>query len=163
MTGTVDGPGHPVDADGLQKRRLPRFFSEVRGGDVVEKVTVEKLPVTKDVAGAKRWTEEKGEFVQISHREEIRHLALFEIKKGFFRGSHYHRHKEEVFYIVCGRIRARFVDTETDERGEFVLKEGDKIRIEPLCGHLLEGVEDSIVVEYSPQFYDIEDNFRIEL
>ena len=130
---------------------------------MMDKVIVEKLPVTKNIAGAKRWTEEKGEFVQISHWEEIRHLALFEIKKGFFRGSHFHRQKEEVFYVVRGRIRARFVDTETDERGEFVLEEGDKIRIEPLCGHILHGLEDSMVVEYSPQFYDIEDNFRIEI
>jgi dTDP-4-dehydrorhamnose 3,5-epimerase-like enzyme len=129
----------------------------------MDKVIIEKLPVTKNIAGAKRWTEEKGEFVQISCREEIRHLALFEIKKGFFRGSHFHRQKEEVFYIVRGRIRARFVDTETNEKGESILEEGDKIRIKPLCGHILHGLEDSMVVEYSPQFYDIEDNFRIEL
>jgi dTDP-4-dehydrorhamnose 3,5-epimerase-like enzyme len=130
---------------------------------MMDKVIIEKLPVTKNIAGAKRWTEEKGEFVQISHLEEIRHLALFEIKKGFFRGSHYHRQKEEIFYIVSGRIRARFVDTETNERGESILEEGDKIRIKPLCGHILHGLEDSIVVEYSPQFYDIEDNYKIDL
>jgi len=129
----------------------------------MDKVSVEKLPVTKNIAGAKRWTEEKGEFVQISHQEEIRHLALFEIKKGFFRGSHYHREKEEIFYIARGRIRARFVDTETNESGESILEEGDKMRIKPLCGHILHGLEDSMVVEYSPQFYDIEDNFRIEI
>jgi dTDP-4-dehydrorhamnose 3,5-epimerase-like enzyme len=130
---------------------------------MMDKVIIEKLPVTKNIAGAKRWTEEKGEFVQISHLEEIRHLALFEIKKGFFRGSHYHRQKEEIFYIVSGRIRARFVDTETDERGESLLQAGDKIRIKPLCGHILHGLKDSIVVEYSPQFYDMEDNYRIDL
>jgi dTDP-4-dehydrorhamnose 3,5-epimerase-like enzyme len=130
---------------------------------MMDKVIIEKLPVTKNIAGAKRWTEEKGEFVQISHLEEIRHLALFEIKKGFFRGSHYHRDKEEVFYVVRGRIRARFVDTETKEREESILEEGDKIRIKPLCGHILHGLEDSMVVEYSPQFYDIDDNYRIEL
>jgi dTDP-4-dehydrorhamnose 3,5-epimerase-like enzyme len=130
---------------------------------MMDKVIIEKLPVTKNIAGAKRWTEEKGEFVQISHLEEIRHLALFEIKKGFFRGSHYHRKKEEVFYVVRGRIRARFVDTETKERGESILEEGDKIRIKPLCGHILHGLEGSMVVEYSPQFYDIDDNYRIEL
>ncbi len=130
---------------------------------MMDKVSVEKLPVTKNIAGAKRWTEEKGEFVQISHREEIRHLALFEIKKGFFRGSHYHRKKEEVFYVVRGRIRARFVDLRQMRRGESILEEGDKIRIKPLCGHILHGLEDSMVVEYSPQFYDIEDNYRIEL
>jgi dTDP-4-dehydrorhamnose 3,5-epimerase-like enzyme len=130
---------------------------------MMDEVTIEKLPVTKNITGAKKWTEEKGEFVQISHLEEIRHLALFEIKKGFFRGSHYHRQKEEIFYVFRGKIRAYFVDTVTDERGESILEEGDKIRIKPLCGHILHGLEDSIVVEYSPQFYDIEDNYKIDL
>jgi hypothetical protein len=51
----------------------------------------------------------------------------------------------------------------TDERGESILEEGDKIWIKPLCGHILHGLEDSIVVEYSPQFYDIEDNYKIDL
>jgi hypothetical protein len=38
--------------------------------------------VTKDVPGEKRWEEERGTFVQIMYREEARHLAVFEIRKG---------------------------------------------------------------------------------
>ncbi len=129
----------------------------------MDKVIIEKLPVTKNITGAKRWTEEKGEFVQISYLEEIKHLALFEIKKGFFRGSHYHQKKEEIFYIFSGKIKAEFVDMETNERGESILEEGDKIRIKPLCGHVFHGVEDTLVVEYSPQVYEIEDNYKIDL
>lgn len=129
----------------------------------MDKVIIEKLPVTKNITGAKRWTEEKGEFVQISYLEEIRHLALFEIKKGFFRGSHYHQEKEEIFYIFSGKIKAKFVDMETNERGESILEEGDKIRTKPLCGHIFHGLEDTVVVEYSSQFYDMEDNYKIEL
>jgi dTDP-4-dehydrorhamnose 3,5-epimerase-like enzyme len=129
----------------------------------MDKVIIEKLPVTKKITGAKRWTEEKGEFVQISYLEEIRHLALFEIKKGFFRGSHYHQEKEEIFYIFSGKIKAKFVDMETNERGESILQEGDKIRIKPLCGHIFHGLDDTVVVEYSPQVYEIEDNYKIDL
>ena len=129
----------------------------------MDKVIIEKLPVTKNITGAKRWEEERGEFVQISYLEEIKHLALFEIKKGFFRGSHYHQEKEEIFYIFSGKIKAKFVDMETNERGESILEEGDKIRIKPLCGHTFHGLEDTVVVEYSPQFYDMEDNYKIEL
>ena len=129
----------------------------------MDKVTIEKLPITKDIPGAKRWEEERGEFVQISYLEEIKHLALFEIKKGFFRGNHYHQEKEEIFYIFSGKIKAKFVDMETNERGESILEEGDKIRIKPLCGHVFHGVEDTLVVEYSPQVYEIEDNYKIEL
>ena len=49
----------------------------------MDKVTVEKLPNTKEIPGAKRWEEERGEFVQVAYQETMRHLAVFEIKKGY--------------------------------------------------------------------------------
>ncbi len=129
----------------------------------MDKVSVERLVVNKDSPGAKRWNEERGEFVQVAYREEIWHLALFEIKKGFSRGNHYHQKKEEIFYIHSGRIKAQFVDMETHERGEYILEKGDKLRIKPLCGHVFHGLEDTLVVEYSPQVYDIRDGYRIDV
>ena len=63
----------------------------------MDKVIIETLPTGKKREGPKRWNEKRGEFVQISFREKIGHLAFFEIKKGFSRGSHYHKRKEEVF------------------------------------------------------------------
>ena len=128
----------------------------------MEKVTVERLPNTKDVVGAKRWTEERGEFVQISYQEEIRHLALFEIRKGFSRGGHYHAKKEEIFYIVSGKIKARLWDLDTQEREDCVFEEGNRIRIQPRCGHLFNALKDTVVVEYSPQVYDPEDSYGID-
>jgi len=129
----------------------------------MEKVTIEKLPCTKKVRGAKRWEEERGEFVQIAYQEEIHHLALFEIRKGFTRGDHYHRKKEEIFYIFHGRLRALFMDMETLQKEERVFEAGDKIKIAPLCGHLFNGLEDTWVVEYSPQVYEEEDSYKINL
>jgi len=97
----------------------------------MEKVVIEKLPNTKEDPGAKRWEEEKGEFVQIAYQEEIHHLALFEIRKGFSRGNHYHRKKEEIFYIFHGKLKALFMDMEILQKEERVLEKGDKIRITP--------------------------------
>jgi len=128
----------------------------------MEKVTVERLPNTKDVVGAKRWTEERGEFVQISYQEEIRHLALFEIRKGFSRGGHYHAKKEEIFYIVSGKIKARLWDLDTQEKEEGVFKKGDRVRIQPRCGHLFDALKDTVVVEYSPHVYEPEDSYVID-
>ena len=128
----------------------------------MEKVTVERLPNTKDVVGAKRWTEERGEFVQISYQEEIRHLALFEIRKGFSRGGHYHAKKEEIFYIVSGKIKARLWDLDTQEKEEGVFEKGDRVRIQPRCGHLFDALKDAVVVEYSPQVYEPEDSYIID-
>jgi dTDP-4-dehydrorhamnose 3,5-epimerase-like enzyme len=121
---------------------------------------IEFLPETKDLEGAKRWEEEKGEFAQIAYDEEMRHLAYFEIKKGFWRGKHYHEKKDETFYVVSGAVRAVFVNLDTEEREEYTLQKGQRIRVKPRIWHVFYGLEDATVVEYSPQKYDKNDAFR---
>jgi dTDP-4-dehydrorhamnose 3,5-epimerase-like enzyme len=129
----------------------------------MNKVTIEKLPNTKEIRGAKRWEEERGEFVQVAYEEAIRHLAAFEIRKRSSRGNHYHEKKEEIFYVFQGRIKATFIDMDTLQKQERILEKGDKIRVKPRCGHLFYGLEDTLVIEYSPQVYDKEDSYKINL
>ncbi len=129
----------------------------------MEKVVIEKIPPAKEVQGAKRWEEEKGEFVQVAYQEEIHHLALFEIRKGFSRGDHYHRKKEEIFYVFYGKVRALFMDMESLQKEERVLEKGERIRIKPLCGHFFYAMEDALLVEYSPQVYEEDDRYKISL
>lgn len=132
-------------------------------GDLMSKVITEELPNTKEVPGAKRWEEERGEFVQIAYQEAMHHLAAFEIKKGFSRGGHYHKNKEEIFYVFRGKIKASFLDMDTLQKNEKILEKGDKIRVNPRCGHFFYGLEDAVIIEYSPQVYDKEDSYKIDL
>lgn len=129
----------------------------------MDKVFIEKLPETKEIDGAKRWNEERGEFAQISYREDIGHVAIFELKKGHFRGSHFHKEKEEVFYIVSGTIRSIFMDMDTKERKEHILEKGHRIRVQTGTAHIFYGIDDALVVEYSPQYYDKKDAFPVDL
>jgi dTDP-4-dehydrorhamnose 3,5-epimerase-like enzyme len=129
----------------------------------MDKVRVEKLPNTKEITGAKRWEEERGEFVQVAYRETMRHLAVFEIRKGYARGEHYHEEKEEIFYVFRGKIRASFIDMDTLQKDQRILEKGDKIRVKTRCGHRFHGLEDALVIEYSPQVYDKEDTFKVDL
>ncbi len=126
------------------------------------KFTIDKLPNTREIPGAKRWDEDRGEFVQVAYQEEMRHLAVFEIKKGFSRGNHYHKKKEEIFYIFDGRLRAIFLDMDTREKGEKILEKGDRLRLKPRCGHLFIALEDTLVIEYSPQVFDPADSYKID-
>ena len=128
----------------------------------MNKVTIEKLPHTREIPGAKRWDEERGEFVQVAYREEMRHLAVFEIRKGFSRGGHYHEKKEEIFYIFDGKIRAVFMDMDTQQREEKTLDKGDRLRLKPRCGHIFLALQDTLIVEYSPQVFDPADNYKID-
>ena len=130
---------------------------------MMDKVQIQKIPYTSEMVGAKRWEEERGEFVQIAYKEEIRHLALFEIRKGFSRGSHYHEAKEEIFYVISGKMKGIFLDMDSVQKEEYVLEKGDKIRIKPRCGHIFYGLEEVLVVEYSPQILDVNDSYRIDL
>ena len=129
----------------------------------MDKVTIEKLPNTKEIPGAKRWEEERGEFVQIAYQETMHHLAAFEIRKGYSRGNHYHEKKEEIFYVFQGKIKALLIDMDTLQKEEKILEKGDKIRVKTRCGHLFYGLEDALVIEYSPQVYDQEDTYKINL
>ena len=135
----------------------------MRHGNLMNKVTIERLPGLKEIPGAKRWEEERGEFVQVAYQETMHHLAAFEMRKGFSRGNHYHKRKEEIFYVFRGKINASFLDMDTLEREEKVLQKGDKIRIRPRCGHLFYGWEDTVVIEYSPQVYEKDDSYKIDL
>ena len=90
-------------------------------------------------------------------------MAAFEIRKGFSRGNHYHEKKEEIFYIFQGRIKVSFLDMDTLQKEERILEKGDKIRVKPRCGHLFYGLEDTLVIEYSPQVYDKEDTYKVNV
>ena len=129
----------------------------------MDKVTIEKLPNTKEIPGPKRWEEERGEFVQVAYQETMHHLAVFEIKKGYFRGEHYHEKKEEIFYVFRGKIKASLIDMDTLQKEEKILEKGDRIRVKPRCGHRFHALEDTLVVEYSPQVYDKEDTYKVTL
>jgi dTDP-4-dehydrorhamnose 3,5-epimerase-like enzyme len=147
----------------MNSRRSLRAGFEARQENIMDKLTIERLPDTKEIQGAKRWEEKRGEFVQVACGEAMHHLAAFEIKKGYSRGNHYHEKKEEIFYVFQGKIKASFIDMDTLKKEEKVLEKGDKIRVKPRCGHLFYGLEDTLVIEYSPQVYEKEDTFKIEL
>lgn len=138
-------------------------FATIEKERAMNKVIIEELPDTKEIPGAKRWKEERGEFVQVAFQEEIHHLAAFEIRKGYARGSHYHEKKEEIFYVFRGKIKASFMDMDTLQKEERILKKGDRIRVMPRCGHLFYGLEDTLVIEYSPQVYNKEDSHQVKL
>jgi len=69
----------------------------------------------------------------------------------------------EVFYVVSGTIRAVFADLGSGGRETRILEKGMKVRVGTRVGHRFEGIEDSLVIEYSPQYYDKTDALRADL
>lgn len=74
---------------------------------------------------------------------------------------HFHKNKDETWYVMRGLFKLRLIDTRTGSVSETLLQRGDSIRIYPLTIHQLEALEDaSEILEASTPDSD-EDNYRV--
>ena len=77
------------------------------------------------------------------------------LKKGFRCSIHYHKKKDETFYIIKGKVLM-----ETDGKKQTMLP-GDSIHITPMLKHRFTGLENSEIMEFSTHHED-EDSYRVE-
>ena len=76
------------------------------------------------------------------------------IKKGHRCSIHYHKAKDETFYILSGGIMLEIFDDTV------VLKKGDIYRLSPNSIHRFTGLEDSEILEISTHHED-SDSYRL--
>jgi mannose-6-phosphate isomerase-like protein (cupin superfamily) len=74
---------------------------------------------------------------------------------------HFHKDKDETWFVNAGTFIVRWIDTKTSTLHEKVLSEGDVWHNPPLQPHQLEAlVPDSMIFEVSTAD-SVEDNYRI--
>ena len=74
---------------------------------------------------------------------------------------HYHKLKDETFYIQSGRILLRYSDgDEMAYADDIILTKGDKFHIYQGLRHQMLALEDTELFEFSTQHFD-EDSYRI--
>lgn len=81
-------------------------------------------------------------------------------KKGAKFSMHYHMIKDETWYVQEGEFIYRWIDTESAEVNEQILKVGDSVRQRPGQPHQLEALEDGVVYEVSTEHFD-SDSYRV--
>lgn len=77
------------------------------------------------------------------------------LKKGMRCSMHYHKNKDETFYILKGEILM-----EVDDK-ERVMKKGSIQHIIPLTKHRFSGLESSVIIEFSTH-HEEPDSYRVE-
>jgi mannose-6-phosphate isomerase-like protein (cupin superfamily) len=77
------------------------------------------------------------------------------LKKGFRCSLHFHKRKDEVFYLIKGRVLLEVGESEV------VMLPGDHHHIAPGTVHRFSGLEDSEIIEFSTHHED-SDSHRIE-
>jgi len=82
-------------------------------------------------------------------------------KEGNKFSMHFHREKDETWFVIKGSFRLITIDTDTAEQSITELPMGSSWRNEPLVPHQLIAMEDdSIIVEVSTPD-SVEDNYRV--
>jgi len=75
---------------------------------------------------------------------------------------HYHKLKDEVFYIQSGAVIVRFSDDDDIENStSVVLRKGDNFHVYRGLRHQMEALEDTELFEFSTQHFD-SDSYRIQ-
>ena len=74
---------------------------------------------------------------------------------------HYHKLKDETFYLQEGKLLVRYSDKENlDEANEVILERGDKFHVYRGLRHQMFAMEDTDMFEFSTQHFD-SDSHRI--
>ena len=82
-------------------------------------------------------------------------------KPGAKFSMHFHKEKDESWYVLNGSFTLHIIDTDTAEMETHVLTKGETWRNEPLLPHQLIAMQDnSIIIEVSTPD-SVEDNYRI--
>lgn len=103
-----------------------------------------EIPVYPKVWGEEHW---------IVNREYCGKKLI--LKKGFRCSIHYHKIKDEMFYILSGKV---LIEMDGQNR---VLNPGDRQLIEPNVKHRFTGLQDSEIMEFSTHHME-EDSYRDE-
>ena len=85
---------------------------------------------------------------------------LLRFKGGCKFSMHYHMIKDETWYVEYGEFIYRWLDTETAELHEIILREGDVVRQRPGQPHQLEAITNGRIFEVSTH-HENSDSYRI--
>ena len=89
-------------------------------------------------------TDYRGSLTQLIH-DGFKQVNVLETKKDVERGSHYHKHCVEAFYVISGSVKVTLWDEQEQEI--VVFNKGDFFEIKPYIFHKMLFLEDSLMVQ----------------
>ena len=101
--------------------------------------------MSSEIEGSKSW----GKEVWMANTELYCGKLLI-LKKGESCSLHFHKIKDETFYIYSGKVLMQIRVEET------VMNVGDAVLIKPRTKHRFTGLEDSVIIEISTHHEDFD-------
>lgn len=131
----------------VQKPGTATISYEELHSDILQNISYdEDVSIVPKVWGYEKWLENNDRYC----------CKLLVINKGYQCSLHYHKMKDEMFYVSKGHVRL-----ESDGKISH-MREGYFARIKPGTKHRFRGIEDSVVIEVSTH-HEESDSYRIEV
>lgn len=88
-------------------------------------------------------------------------IKILGIYKGSYSSFHYHKIKDETFYLLNGKVRLFYgYEEDIEKADEVVLNIGSAFKLPPNLKHRIVGLKNSEILEISTQYFE-EDTYRI--
>jgi mannose-6-phosphate isomerase-like protein (cupin superfamily) len=87
-------------------------------------------------------------------------ILVFE-REGAKMSMHFHKEKDETWFVNAGQFKLTFCDTSTAQYADKILNEGDTWRNPPLVPHQLTALKPNSMMFEVSTADSIEDNYRI--
>ena len=85
---------------------------------------------------------------------------LLKFNQGAKFSMHFHKEKDETWYVLNGKFVVKLINTTTSEHYQHELNQGDTWRNKPLMIHQLICLEEGTIIEVSTPD-SVEDNYRV--
>ena len=102
-------------------------------------------------------------FVADLPTDGIKHIAINVIKPGCIKGNHYHKLKNEYFYLASGQVVFILENTETNAIGKYTLSSPMAfVEIPKNHAHKVENIGDSdaVLIQMADQLYNDSDSYK---
>lgn len=101
----------------------------------------------------------QGELAQIHDGPDgMRYIAFVELRAGAVRGNHFHKVKQEWFYVCQGEVLLKVGDPASDARETIPVRAGDLVFIPPGVAHSISTVRPGHALEFAPTQFDASDS-----
>ena len=99
--------------------------------------------------------DERGLFFEVLNKTEITHIIVTTFTKNAVRGNQFRKNMDQYFFLTSGKLQVILVDpVDPDDRHEIEMIQGSMVFIPKGYAFVTKAIEESILLELSPQHFD---------
>ena len=99
--------------------------------------------------------DDRGLFFEVLNKTEITHIIVTTFTKNAVRGNQFRKNMDQYFFLTSGKLKVILVDPiNPDDRHEIEMIQGSMVFIPKGYAFVTKAIEESILLELSPQHFD---------